>query len=185
MATNDNDQKSFNDGNSVLKFWENFQLETLNQKLCRMILRVHIKSSRLGTIGELGRFPLLIKALCHLLKYQAHISKLEDDSLVAKMVQEINASPSQALNTWWGRVEKIKENLGVKYSPFNNIDNIGTSIKKQIKSKFEKFWLNEINGVKIGSDDKNHNKLRYYATLKGCFKKRAIFGSCTKSSTAC
>ena len=107
-------KKSFNDENSTLKFWENFQLETLNQKICRMVLGVHRKSSRLGTIGELGRFPVFVKALCHLLKYQAQISKLDDESLVCKMVQEIKANPSQELNTWWGRVEKIKENLAVK-----------------------------------------------------------------------
>ena len=44
-------------------------------------------------------------------------------------------------------------------------------IKKQIKSKFEQFWLKEVNKVKLGSDNKNHSKLRFYATIKGCFKK--------------
>ena len=43
--------------------------------------------------------------------------------------------------------------------------------KKQIKSKFETFWLNKINEIKLGKDNKNHNKLRFYSTLKGCFKK--------------
>ena len=74
-----------------------------------MILGVNKKSSRLGTIGKLGRSPLFVKALCHMLKYQAHISKLDDAYLVGKMVQEIKFSPCQELNTWWGRVEKIKE----------------------------------------------------------------------------
>ena len=54
-------KKSFNENNSILSFWENFKLETLNQKICRMILGVHKKSSRLGVIGELGRFPVFIK----------------------------------------------------------------------------------------------------------------------------
>jgi hypothetical protein len=54
-------KKSLNDQNSVLSHWESFQLETLNQKICRMILGVHKKSSRLATLGELGRFPLFIK----------------------------------------------------------------------------------------------------------------------------
>ena len=87
-------KKSFNDGNSTLTFWENFQLETLNQKICRMVLGVHRKSSRLSTIGEFGRFPVFVKALCHILKYQAHISKLDDVSLVCKMEQEIRVNPS-------------------------------------------------------------------------------------------
>ena len=158
-------KKSFNNANSTLSFWESFQLETLNQKICRMVLGVHKKSSRLGTLGELGRFPLFVKALCNMLKYQAQIS------LIGKMVNEIKTNPSPGLNTWWGRVEKIKDNLGIKYSTFSKIDTIGNNIKKQIKSKFEIFWLNEIKKVKIGADNKNHNKLRYYSTIKGCFKK--------------
>ena len=74
-------KKSFNDENSVLSSWEIFQLETLNQKICRMILGVHKKSSRLAVLGELGRFPLFIKGLCHALKYQAHLCKIEGNKL--------------------------------------------------------------------------------------------------------
>ena len=67
--------KSLNDQNSVLSHWESFQLETLNQNICRMKVGVHKKSIRLATLGELGRFPLFIKGLCHALKYQAHLCK--------------------------------------------------------------------------------------------------------------
>ena len=136
-----------------------------------MVLGVHKKSSRLGTLGELGRFPLFVKALCHLLKYQAQISKSNNTSLVGRMVREIKASPNPGLQTWWGRVEKLKENLNLNYSDFSSISVIGNSIKKRIKSKFELFWLKEINKIKIGKDNKNHNKLRFYSTIKGCFKK--------------
>ena len=31
--------------------------------------------------------------------------------------------------------------------------------------------MDEINKVKLGEDNKNHNKLRFYSTVKGCFKK--------------
>ena len=33
------------------------------------------------------------------------------------------------------------------------------------------FWLAEINKIKLGNDNKNHNKLRFYSSIKGCFKK--------------
>ena len=49
------------------------------------------------------------------------------------------------------------------------MDVIGNLIKKQIQSKFEQFWLREINKIKLGDDNKNHNKLRFYASIKGCF----------------
>ena len=54
-------KKLFENSDSTLSYWETFQPETLNQKICRMILGVHKKCSRLGIIGELGRFPLFEK----------------------------------------------------------------------------------------------------------------------------
>ena len=32
-------------------------------------------------------------------------------------------------------------------------------------------FLTEINKIKLGNDHKNHNKLRFYSSIKGCFKK--------------
>ena len=68
-----------------------------------------------------------------------------------------------------GARDKIKQNLGIKYSPFSKIEIIGQNIKRQVKSKFEAFWLAEINAIKLGPDGKSHNKLRFYSTIKGCF----------------
>ena len=62
----------------LLAYWETLKMETLNQKISRMVLRVHKKSSRLGVLGELGRFPLLIKGLCHVLKYHAYLNRITD-----------------------------------------------------------------------------------------------------------
>ena len=70
-------------------------------------------------------------------------------------------------------MEKFKQNLRIKYSTFSKTDAIGNLIKKQIRGKYEAFWLSKINDIKIGSDNLNHNKLRFYFTLKGCFKKES------------
>ena len=124
-----------------------------------MVLCVHKKSSRLGTIGELDRFPLFVKALCHLLKYQAKIIKSESGTLINNVVRENETGPNSGLNTWWGRVKKLKQTLGIKYSQYSKIYIIGNNIKKHLKSKFEMFWLAEMNKIKLGNDNKNHNKL--------------------------
>ena len=52
---------SFNDGNSTLKFWEIFQLETLNQKVCRMILGVHKNLVGWAQLVNLGDSLCLLK----------------------------------------------------------------------------------------------------------------------------
>ena len=167
-------KKSFSNSDSTFSYWGNLQVETINQKICRMILGVQKKSSRLGTLGELGRFPLFVKGLCHVLKFHALICQSEGKgTLISHAVAEMKSSVSSQSpnNSWFGRIEKLKENLNINYQKNSKIDSIGFHIKKQVKSKFENFWLAEINKVKPGPDNLNHNKLRYYATFKGCFKR--------------
>ena len=40
-------------------------------------------------------------------------------------------------------------------------------IDKIIKSKFDKFYLDQINKLRIGNDGQDHNKLRFYKKIKG------------------
>jgi hypothetical protein len=47
---------------------------------------------------------------------------------------------------------------------------IGSQAKILLQSKFDKYYLEEINQVKPGADGADHNKLWFYASLKGCFK---------------
>ena len=134
-----------------MTYWETFKMENLNQKISRMILGVHKKASRLATLGELGRFPIFIKGLCHVMKYYANICKSEGNgSLIGHAIKEMKTAHNPTITSWFSRVEKIKTFLGLKYSTFSKIDVIGNLIKKQIKSKFEQFWLREINKIKLG-----------------------------------
>ena len=102
-------KKSFNSKDTLLKFWENLPCEILNQKLCRLLLSVHKRSSRLAVIGELGRYPLLISSLKHCIKYEWQLNSMNQDSLVCKSVREMAIMPH--LDTWYSRVQKIKNYL--------------------------------------------------------------------------
>ena len=165
-------KKSFANAQNLFKFWESFKLEKINQSISRMLLGVHRKTSRLATIGELGRFPLFITGLCHTLKYKAHLHKMmRNGSLVGLAASEMSLRVDNDLKTWWGRTEQIQKILGLNNIEFGNPENIGARIKRMVKSKFEIFWLSEINKINLTSDGQNHNKLRFYAQLKGCFKK--------------
>ena len=95
----------------------------------------------------------------------------KDPDILSSAVQEMQSSPDLNLNSWWGRVSHIKEKLGIKYSKFFKLYVIGHNLKKQIKGKFDTFWLDEIRKEKLGVDNVNHNKLRYYSSIKGCLKK--------------
>ena len=61
---------SFNSLENLLKSWEKFIPEVLNQKFCRLLLSVQKKTSRLALLGELSRNPLLITSLVQSMKYK-------------------------------------------------------------------------------------------------------------------
>jgi hypothetical protein len=55
-----------------------------------------------------------------------------------------------------------------KYCKQEHVDSI---IKKRVKSIFDRFWLDEVNLIKADNNGVNHNKLRFYSTLKSSFSR--------------
>ena len=160
-------KKGFESLEGVLKFWENYQPELLNQKVCRLLLSVHKRCSRLAVLGELGRYPVFIPALRHCLKYQYHIDTMDSSTLVSKAILEMRSNPDT--DCWLSRVEKIKYLFNFKRLS-GTPERVGSLIDRIIKSKFDRFYLDEINTIKLGNDGQDHNKLRFYNKFKGSFK---------------
>ena len=159
-------KKGFDSLSGLLKFWENFQPETLNQKICRMLLSVNKKCSRLAVLGELGRYPILIPALKLCLKYQFQIDHSDSNTFVSQAMNEMKGSPH--IESWYTRVEKIKTLFSIP-KLYGNSDKVGNLCDRLVKGKFDRFYLDEINLIKLGSDGGDHNKLRFYKTFKGSF----------------
>ena len=159
-------KSSFSSPVTLLKSWENFRSEVLNQKLCRLLLSVHKRSSRLAVLGELGRYPMLIPAIKHCLNYDWHLSQCDSGSVVSMAVREMRARPE--IDTWYSRVQAIKGLLNIK-NVRGNKDSVSRFLDKKMKSCFDRFWLDEINLKKLDVDGNDHNKLRFYKTLKGTF----------------
>ena len=102
-------KKGFESQSNMLKFWEHFQPELLNQKVCRLLLSVHKRCSRLAVLGELGRYPVFIPALKHCLKYQFQINNINNDSLISVTLSDMKNNPQ--IDCWLSCVEKIKHCL--------------------------------------------------------------------------
>ena len=75
---------------------------------------------------------------------------------------------SPEMDSWFSRTDQIKSLLDIKRS-YGPPYKVGHMIEKNIKSKFDRYFLNEINQIKMGKDGQDHNKLRLYKTLKGSF----------------
>ena len=161
--------KSFGSKEEILRAWEGFYLETTNQRICRLILSVNKKTSRLAVLGELGRYPTLIKSIVLSIMYERSITKYQPGALVGQALTEM--SNDGAVGSWSYRINQIKNILNIPIYPVYWSDHrVSTDVTEKIKSQFDIFYLNEINKTKLGNDGLNHNKLRFYSTFKGCFK---------------
>ena len=163
--------KGFSDLSSLLKSWETFIPETGNQRICQLILSVHKKTSRLATLVELGRYPYFIKALCQSLKYEWSLThNVETSSLLGCTLKEMEGQASQGIPNWLSKVRKIRELLSIPMFPSSfSPSSVGKKLTKEVQSNFDRFFLSQINNVNLGDDGLDHNKLRFYKTLKGSF----------------
>ena len=128
---------------------------------------MHKWCSRLAVLGELGRYPVFVPAIKLCLKYQYHLDKAGHDSLIGRALLDMKSYPQ--LDCWYSRVENIKSLLDFPRL-YGKVDKAGKTIDRLFKSKFDRFYLDEINKLKIGSDGNDHNKLRLYKQLKVSFK---------------
>ena len=116
---------------------------------------------------ELGRYPVFIPALRHCLKYEYHINSTDRSSLISITMSEMKNNPD--IDCWMTRVERIKSLFDIRRLSCNP-DRAGVIIDRNIKSKFDRFFLDQINQTKIGIDGQDHNKMRFYKQFKGSFK---------------
>ena len=158
--------------NSILKAWENYPLETINQRACRTILSVNKKATRLAVLSELGRYPVFLNALIASISYEWHLRyRAPSDSLASLALSEMESLADSGLDCWLARVKSICKLLNIQplhgqLSP----DSVRGQVKKTLRSKFEIFWKDEVNSPKLGADHVSHNKLRFYSQFKSCFK---------------
>ena len=158
--------------NSILKAWENYPLETINQRACRTILSVNKKATRLAVLSELGRYPVFLNALIASISYEWHLRhRAPSDSLASLALNEMESLADSAHDCWLARVKSISKLLNIQplhgqLSP----ESVRGQVKKTLRSKFEIFWKDEVNNPKLGADHVSHNKLRFYSQFKSCFK---------------
>ena len=163
--------KSFNSKYDLIKSWEVFTPETINQRFCRLIMSVHKKTSRLALLGELGQYPLLIQSFIQTLKYNWSLSSRSHDqsSLVCDALTEMSGYSDSGLDCWLTRVRKLETLFDIPHQAnYAKPESVGNLYKRRVKSVFDRFWLDEITATKEVNGSST-NKLRFYSTLKSSF----------------
>ena len=143
------------------------------------IISVHKRCSRLAVLGELGRYPAIIPALKHCIKYEWVLRNGDKDSLISKTVQEMANKPY--LDTWYSRVQDMKTVLGIPRLYGCN-DSVGSQLNRKLHSLFDRFWIDQVGADKTGSDGIDHNKLRFYKKLKSSFTQEPYIANIVNKS---
>ena len=160
-------KKSFNGLSDLMSCWESFKCETVNQQCSRILLSVHKKASRLAVLGDLGRYPLAINALTQCLNYRLNLVRKPASSLVGLAMAEMRSMASEGVDCWLGRVNKINNIIKLPKIYYNKVS--GHKILKCVRSKFDRYWLDQIKSVRVGPDGVEHNKLLTYSSFKSHF----------------
>ena len=151
--------KNYTNEETILKSWESFAPETLNKRICRLLLSVHKKSSCLAVLGELASYPIFMRALIQSLKYEWTLrNKSSPSSLAYCAINEMESLVGQGNINWLSNVNKMKNHLSIPNLPSHLSPNsAGNKITKLVKSHFDEFYLNQINKVSFSEDGLDHN----------------------------
>jgi exonuclease III len=87
--------------------------EKLNIHYSKFVLGVSSKSTNLAAMGELGRFPIFIKAIVKMIKYYARIRGADPQSLIGQAFIDMEHRTSIGKMTWTRSVENIISTLGL------------------------------------------------------------------------
>ena len=89
-------------------------LEKLHLKFCKFALGVHQKTSNLGVLGELGRFPIAMEQLLLSAKYFYHIRFNTENKILREVYENLTEQePGICQNNLFGHIEKLHLVLGI------------------------------------------------------------------------
>lgn len=136
--------------------------ERLQLHFIRYLLGVNAKATNAAVLGEVGRYPLYIKALKQILKYHTRIKSYNKNSLLADAYKEMREN--KITFSWNKSIKEIGKIAGIQ-----DIQNYSISIaEKMIKAKFRQYWK-----IKLWDDKRPKsygNKLRTYREFKSIFE---------------
>ena len=139
-------------------------LDDVSQSFYRFILGVSKRATKLGILGELGRYPMKFKVIKHMLRYWYKL-KFTDDMLL-KTVYNSSIQYSK-----WA---VYMNNLLCQYSKLNtecssaNVNSTIVSVLNELYHKYCTSWFSELHDDNRNKNGKN--KLRTYRQFKTNFK---------------
>ena len=144
--------------------WERFHLQ-----VCRNILGVHNKTSKIATLAEIGRYPIEQDVHIRMVRYLLRFDTMQKNKLayMASQEQKITRNEKDWLNVSKSFLDRIglsniHKDMPVKDRKIGETNRLSKSIRDREREKFEQIVFNEIQS-KL---EKNEGKLVFYGQLK-------------------
>ena len=127
--------------------------ENLQYRFLKLLLGVPRRTSNWAVCTEMGRFPLIIKALKHLCKYYTHLVNT-DSPLIKAALEKSKHLSELGINSWYKATSRIFEFAGIE------IGEVGHDLSTKLNYIFTEKWDSEREGFLVNS------KLDVLASLK-------------------
>ena len=151
-------KKSYNQ-ETILKYMDKLAVENLHTRFCKYILGVHSKATNSAVMGELGRYPLGVDILVHMLKFYDHL-KAHTNVLVSSALQESVNLHEGGSRSWVSFIKGVVEDGTFPQRNLNPHSN-ARILKNKLVSTVQCNWRAAVMN--------NESKLLFYKSFKSNF----------------
>ena len=139
----------------------------VQQKFLKYILGVNRSCSNLATLGELGEFPICLRAFISILSFwHRSATQMQENTLVHQALHYVSNNESSQ-SVWFATVKCLLNELGLQNYLLNPSLLTTAAFKEQCKTKiidlFTQYWSSTIQNQDEGC------KLRFYKKFKSDF----------------
>ena len=142
-------------------------IERVQLKFIKYILGVKSSTCTVATLGETGRFPIVLSQHIKLLKYWVRILQLDNSKLVKKAMLTLRSLTSAGFSTWLSKVEDLLSKNN--FHDFINISCISEKDGSNLLKDFKERTFNEFI-TKWKDDVRKYPILRCFRTFKKEFE---------------
>ena len=123
------------------------EIERVQLKFCKTLLKVKSSTCNMGVYGELGRYPLYISRYARIIKFWCGINET-DNILINTLYDTLLTDCRMGKKNWASNVKTLLDNFGFSYvwdNPFTvNLKNFHLTFKERVIDVFKQEWFNKI-----------------------------------------
>jgi hypothetical protein len=124
--------------------------EGVNISFAKFLLGVSSKTSNLGVMGDLGRYPMYLYIINQMRKYYYRLTKLNNDSLLKSAFEEQKQLSSTNKKCWLNQVRNIMDYYKLN-TEGQNSQNMGkpesTKTMKILEQRYRVHWNERLNWI--------------------------------------